>query len=149
MTDRDRRRWWIVGFVIVSVVAAASLGWLVGRATRASTVAAVTLVPADTPGADPFTESVAVDTVPDVSAVSTDPGASRTADSSTRTFVAVGTAPGLYGGSGDTRVCEAQKLVSFLSQHRDKAVAWARVFGIPPAADRDLRRVADAGRPDR
>lgn len=133
MTDRDRRRAWIAGFVIVSVVAAAGLGWLVGRATRSSSAAAaVTLLPADAVGADPFTESVAVAQAPDVRTIGSDLGASLTTDSRTRTLVAVGTAPGLYGGSGNSRVCDAQKLVSFLAQHRDKATAWARVFGITP-----------------
>lgn len=41
-------------------------------------------------------------------------------------------APGLYGGSGDTHVCDPQRLVAFLSDDDAKAEAWAEVFGISP-----------------
>jgi hypothetical protein len=47
-------------------------------------------------------------------------------------LVATGTAPGLYGGSGDLKVCDPQKLVDFLNEHPDKAKAFASVLGITP-----------------
>ena len=40
---------------------------------------------------------------------------------------------GLYGGSGDSHVCDPQQLIAFLQQHPDKASAWASILGISPS----------------
>src|SRR5205807_558154 len=41
-----------------------------------------------------------------------------------------GGTPGLYGGTNLLSVCDAKKLVDFLTTNADKARAWARVLGI-------------------
>jgi hypothetical protein len=43
-----------------------------------------------------------------------------------------GSAPGLYGGTGNQSVCDATALVAFLRAHPDKARAFASVLGIRP-----------------
>jgi hypothetical protein len=40
-------------------------------------------------------------------------------------------APGLYGGSGDLGVCDAEAIITFLMQNADKRKAWAEVLGVP------------------
>jgi len=45
----------------------------------------------------------------------------------------VGSSVGLYGGSGRTTVCDANKLIAFLAQHPDQARAWAGVEAITPS----------------
>ena len=133
---RDQRKGWIVAVAIVAVIAAAGFGWLVGKATDSSASASITLVPAGSPGPDPFTRSVAVGRAVDfptnVRAVNAKFRKQLTLDSQTHTLVAVGTAPGLYGGSGNTRLCNPRQLVAFLNANPSKARAWARVFGIRP-----------------
>lgn len=42
------------------------------------------------------------------------------------------TIPGLYGGSGDSAVCDPAKLSRFLVANPDKAKAWAGVLRIKP-----------------
>ena len=41
-----------------------------------------------------------------------------------------GSAPGLYGGTGDQTACDVQQLVDFLRDNADKAKAWADAHGI-------------------
>jgi hypothetical protein len=106
-------------------------------ACSSSSAEAVTLEPAATTGADPFTASVAIGPAVSISgntqAVTTAARKSLPVDKKTHTLVASGTAPGLYGGTGDTHVCDPEQLVTFLSQHPGKAAAWASVLGINPA----------------
>src|SRR5204863_5628304 len=94
---------------------------------------AVTLEPVASTGTDPFTSSVAVGPVAipaRVQAITVATRKTLSANPKTHTLVATGTAPGLYGGTGDTHVCDQQQLVGFLQQHPDKAAAWAGVLGI-------------------
>jgi len=44
-----------------------------------------------------------------------------------------GSAPGLYGGSGNARVCDREQLIAFLETNPAKAAAWAGVIGIAPS----------------
>jgi hypothetical protein len=48
--------------------------------------------------------------------------------------VAPGSAPALYGGSRDTRVCDVEAMVDFLTdeRHAEKAEAWASILDIDP-----------------
>jgi hypothetical protein len=95
----------------------------------------VTLLPAADAGADPFTESVQsgeTDIAAPAAAAAADVRAELPRDDSTALLVANGTEPGLYGGSGDERVCDAAKLVEFLNDNADKAAAWSDVLGITP-----------------
>ena len=151
-SGRERGRGVIAAVVVVSVLVAATGGWIVGRVTDSAAAASVTLVAADTPGPDPFTRSVAIGEATafpaDVQSVTQGFARSLATDGSTQTLVAVGTTPGLYGGSGDTRTRNAEQLIAFLRANPDKARAWARVFGIAAGGHPFLRGQLDAGRPD-
>lgn len=137
MSNREgmhRRRWWIGAvFATLLVLIAGSVAVV---AVVNGDPARVRLEPAAAPGPNPFTESVA--SGPPAAIVATVRAKSdvlRTtlpSDRRTHTLIATGTVPGLYGGSGDVSVCDAQKLVTFLAKHQGKAAAWARVQGIAP-----------------
>jgi hypothetical protein len=43
-----------------------------------------------------------------------------------------GTTPGLYGGSGDQKVCDPDGIAAFLQQHPDKAAAWVAALNADP-----------------
>jgi hypothetical protein len=100
-----------------------------------SSANAVTLEPADATGEDPFTSSVAAGRAAVLSAkvvaIIATARTSQPTDAKTHTRVATGTAPGLYGGSGDVRMCDPQQLVAFLEKNAEKAAAWSGVLGIP------------------
>jgi len=49
-----------------------------------------------------------------------------------------GNKPGLYGGTQNDRVCDAEMLVSFLESNAEKAAAWAKAQGIEVAEIRDF-----------
>ena len=131
-----RRRGWIAGGIAaVLLLVAASVIVIVamGNASAAS----VTLIPSATRGPNPFTNSVAKGATP-----ATDPTVARKSAQlrttlpvarNTKTPVATGTTPGLYGGSGNTHVCDPQQLVKFLQANPKKAAAWAHVLGIAAA----------------
>jgi hypothetical protein len=131
---RSRFSWKVVVFI---VVAAALIGAVVGvvvvRVTSTD-VAALTLEPADSAGANPFTDSVAsggpVAFPPNVQTATAATRASFTKDANTGALVAPASAPGLYGGSGDTHVCNPQQIVDYLAHDPAKAKAWASVFEI-------------------
>ncbi len=122
----------VVGFIVLVGVAVLGMA-----ACGSSSASAVTLEPANNSGADPFSASVAIGRVVsfpgNVAAINATARKTRAVDNKTHTLVATGTAPGLYGGSGDARVCDADQLVAYLGQHADKATAWAGVLGIAPA----------------
>lgn len=141
MTNRarwTRRDWTTVAasaavVVLLSGVIAGAFALVSGGS---STGAAVTLEPAGSSGADPFTASVetgpAVEFPGNVLAITVAARKTLPSDPKTHTLLAAATAPGLYGGSGDVHVCDPQQLVSFLNQHSEKAAAWASVLGIAP-----------------
>jgi len=87
------------------VVAATSFGL---AACSSSSAWTMTLEPAGNAGADPFSASVqigpAVSFPGNVAAITTKARTTRTADSKTHALVASGTAPGLYGGTGNAHV---------------------------------------------
>jgi hypothetical protein len=127
----------------VIVAIAAVIGVMIGAIAvivlwpDGSGAEAVTLERADVPGDDPFTESVQTDAVPAIEQPALDAAdavrADLPQDETTAVLVATGTAPGLYGGSGDLQVCDADKLVGFLNDNPDKAAAFGDVLGIAPA----------------
>lgn len=83
--------------------------------------------PAESVGPDPFTTEVdAVDLSTEVAAM---PATDRDAGDD---VLHAGTAPGLYGGSGEVSTCDPETLVAFLESHPDEATAWAGVIGIAP-----------------
>lgn len=125
-------RWLVPAIVAVVVVALAGIGAFVifgGSDTAAADIVAESVTD---PGADPFMASMAVVEVAefpsDVQAV-----IDQNHDELTRTgdvLIALGTQPGLYGGSSDESVCDAETLVAFLEDHPDEAAAWAGVQAI-------------------
>jgi hypothetical protein len=127
------RGWLIVASILVVVSAIAAAGVIVLKGGD-SAAAAVTLEPANWAGADPFSASVqigpAVSFAGNVQAITTATRKTFASGPKTHTLVATGTAPGLYGGSGDIHVCNSQQLVTFLQQNPAKATAWAGVLGI-------------------
>src|SRR5436190_17377906 len=121
--------------VAVVAVSAAVVVVVFRGAGSSSAEGSVTLEAATVPGVDPFTPSVASGAAPLNGPAIAEGAAVRRSlptDAGTHTRVATGTAPGLYGGSGDVHVCAPQQLVAFLNAHQDKAAAWARVLGIAP-----------------
>ena len=84
------------------------------------------------PGHDPFTASVAA-AEPDDSDVSDVTHDSITVDDTEAANALAtvdGTAPGLYGGTGDGRTCDPDALVDFLTADPQKAQAWSEAIGI-------------------
>jgi hypothetical protein len=128
----SKRRWGIVALVAVVVAAAITVGGIV--ITRGSSAEAVSLESADNAGKDPFTASVAIGPAADfpgnVEAIVATTRKSLPTDPKTKTLVATGTKPGLYGGSGDVHVCKPDQLVAYLKKNPSKAAAWAKVLGI-------------------
>lgn len=136
--SRNRSRVVAVVAVCAAVVAvsAAVVALVFKGAGSSSAVGSATLEAAAVPGADPFAPSVASGVRVALKGAVIAEGAavrrSLPADASTHARIASGTAPGLYGGSGDVHVCDPQQLVAYLNAHQDKAAAWARVLGIDP-----------------
>lgn len=133
----NRRRWWLIGGIVVAVAVIA--GAVVGGIAIGRTAAAgpLTLVAAGSQGPNPFTQTTQKDAAPTASSAVADTTARlRTTlpkAAGTDMPVAGGSTPGLYGGSGDAQVCDPQRLVAFLAASPAKAAAWARVLGIAPA----------------
>ena len=129
------RNWMtMVASAAVVVAVAALIAGAIALTDGGTTSSAVTLEPAAQTGRDPFTATVAVgpgvtfrDSVASVVATTRN---SFPTDPKTHTLIAAATTPGLYGGSGDARVCDPEKVVSFLGQNPQKAAAWAGVLGI-------------------
>jgi hypothetical protein len=91
--------------------------------TPAVQVTELSLEPAGAAGVDPFSASVAIYEKPLAS--------DATLASTPRVE---GNQPGLYGGTQDQKVCDADALIAFLEQNPDKAAAWAGALDITPAA---------------
>src|SRR5579871_3108171 len=116
----------LVGATVV-VVAVASLA----ACGSSSAGAATQLEPSNNTGADPFTNSVAIGPAvafpANVLAITASNRKTLPTDPQTHTLSATGTAPGLYGGTGNAQVCDASQLVTFLQQNPAKGSAWAGV----------------------
>ncbi len=131
-----RRRWWWIGGAIAAVIVVAAVSVTAIAVANSSAASSVALVPSSSPGANPFTASVA-GTLP----TATDTVVKKSAElrttlpteKNTKTPVAAGTTPGLYGGSGNARLCDPQQLVTYLAANPHKAAAWAHVLGISAA----------------
>lgn len=132
-----------MALLVVAGLLATAAGFV--GATRLSTSNAgrsdeveVLLEAADAAGPDAFMPSVATADVEQVQVLLTSvaprPSASPAAlTEDVGATPQLGTAPGLYGGSGDGSVCDAAALVGYLGDHPDKAAAWAAVMGIDVA----------------
>ena len=150
-TPRSRRPL-IIGAVAVLVVVGAALVLprLLGPSapdvpSAAAEATTLVLEPAAEAGENPFTATVTareLDTAaPLVAAVvsrSVELTQQVSADAVTGTLGLDGATPGLYGGSNELSVCDAEALVAFLGDDQAKAAAWAGVLGITPEQIPDL-----------
>lgn len=144
---------------VIALIAALTQGG--GGGDGAARGGEIFLEPTAAVGADPYTESVALDG-PATTSTTTSTTAATTATSSGQAPpVAVqgvsGGQPGLYGGTQSNSSCDADQLVRFLQANVDKAAAWAGVQGIDtseipsfvagltPAVLRDDTRVTNHG----
>ncbi len=132
------RRWLIPASAIVIAALIGGLVVFFAAGSGDSAEATVTLEPVNSTLGDPFTTSVAIhETAGDAKEVkATAPDLA--ADSATGGLTATGTTPGLYGGTQDSKVCDADQLVAFLNANPDKAAAWASVIGIRPSGIKDF-----------
>lgn len=147
-SDAKRRgpRWLLPAalMVVVALIAAGVTFVVAGGDDTAE--ASVLLEPVESTGPNPFTESVVITEVAEfpetVRAVVTETVEELPTDDTTGTLVAVGTTPGLYGGTGDEQTCDAAALNAFLTDpaNADKATAWARAAGI--AAEQITERIS-------
>lgn len=113
---------WVAALVVVAVVATGVL--VLGGSAEAGEVF---LEPAAKSGADPFFDSIAT------SAVEVDAGGVEDVEGGGASVESLrGSAPGLYGGTGDDAVCDVAALVAFLDANPAKARAFASVVGIRP-----------------
>lgn len=138
---RARRPWLVMGIVVACVLVAASAGLTTYLLTGADEAPAVTLEPVGFTRADSFMGNLDTDVEGARRAprenestrfdVIDDPRQSRVTTSLSGQ-VAGGSAPGLYGGTRDTAVCDVEALVDFLTDDANaaRAAAWAGVLGI-------------------
>ena len=127
----SKRRWLILAVVVVVFAAGIAVG--VTAFGSSSSAAAVTLESATTTGTHPFTTSAASGAIvisANVQAATAATRKSLAINPKTHTLVATGTAPGLYGGSGNAELCNRRQVVEYLRRNPDKAAAWAGVLGI-------------------
>ena len=121
------------GVVVLIAAIVAGVIAVVGGSSAAS---AVTLEPASQPGLDPFTASISIGPAADfpgnVRAIAAETRKTFPTDPKTHTLIATATTPGLYGGSGNARVCNPVQVVTYLRENPQKAAAWAGVLGISP-----------------
>ncbi|MDP9326184.1 MAG: hypothetical protein M3O87_06580, partial [Candidatus Dormibacteraeota bacterium] len=121
----------LIGVIILLlIVGGAGGGYLILNANAAD----VTLEQSSQQSAQPFQPAV---TVPSAA-----PSASATAAPSTPPTAAPKGPSGvaIYGGSGNNRICDKQKLIDFLTTHPSEAAAWASVEGISTAQIPDFIR---------
>lgn len=125
----------VAGGVALAIALVAVVAWVV-LSGEDEAGATVRLEVASDVGSDPFTESVqigpAVAFPANVEAVNVSIRGDLPADPDLGTKAADGTTPGLYGGTGETAVCDPDALVEFLRGEPRKARAWASVAGVDP-----------------
>ena len=117
------QRWWLWAGVSGLLIVLVGVVVLISSAGGSDVI----LQPSASSGKDPFTMSLASPSVPVKNG-----GVSQVSGGTKATESLSGSAPGLYGGTGNQSVCDARALVAFLSVHPDKARAFAGVLGIQP-----------------
>lgn len=94
----------------------------------------------DEAGPDPFSPSFASDTLPALAAAAVE-AAREVRDgfgsAAGGALAAEGSTPGLYGGSRDDQVCDAEGIADFLDGEPEKAEAFADALGIDVGSIRD------------
>ena len=99
-----------------------------GRSPATAAAGEIFLTPADSPGPNTFTPSVAAPPPP----VTVAEAVTAPQPSSGGLIRAAGGAPGLYGGVRDAPSCATERLVAALSSDVSRARPWAGVFGLGP-----------------
>ena len=126
----SNRKWVVVGAVVAVALVGAAIAVLVTRGGSES----VTLESATADGPDPFTRSITSREVPapseQVVTATAQLVADQRRDPSTGTRQVGGTAPGLYGGTGERSTCDVAALGAFLADDDAKAAAWAGALDI-------------------
>jgi hypothetical protein len=145
---RARRRWVIPALVVAVVLVGGGVTAVALKPKQASSTP-LYLEPAASAGIRPFTPSlippaVAIPAAPTTTTLEPAPTTTSTAAGPTTTaklptgtkepevHKVVGTTPGLYGGSGDQKVCDPDWIAAFLQQHPDKAAAWVTALNADP-----------------
>ena len=143
-----RRRWGIPALIVAVVLVAAGAAAVALKPKQASSTP-LYLEPAASAGIRPFTPSLippaaAIPAAPTTTTLegattsTLEPAPTTTSTAAGPTTTAklpsgnkepevhrvVGTTPGLYGGSGDQKVCDPEGIAAFLGEHPDKASAW-------------------------
>jgi hypothetical protein len=125
--------WWRSRMLLIGVAVVVALGVGLFLLTSSEDAGAeVILEPTASTGEDPFTDSVAK---ADVSVKGG--GFKQVAGGKTAVVSVTGSAPGLYGGTGEQAVCDGKAMVAFLKRNPDKAAAFAGVVGVTPAKIED------------
>lgn len=118
----------VVAAIVVVVALVAGAVVFLGGDDEAS-ASEVTLEPVSVPTPDPFTDSVAGD---ESAASGADARIAPAGGTAAGGEQLPGSTPGLYGGTRNAAVCDADQLVAFLEANPDKAEAWAGVVGTTP-----------------
>jgi hypothetical protein len=122
----------LAGVLVLLLVGVGAFVVLRDDAAVSMAAGEVLLEPADTPGPDAFTATVAAGRTPPVPVRL---ASARPADAPAARIRSVqGSSPGLYGGTRNESACDPEQLISFLQANPDKAAAFAQVEGIVPSA---------------
>jgi hypothetical protein len=123
VSTRGSRRWLVVALALLLVLGGAigAAIALSGGGSSSSANRKEVFTEALSTASNPFTTPVGTD---NTQLVPVQQGGSTTQR---------GGLPGLYGGTRNQSSCDRNQLITFLSQHPDKATAWASTLGIAPA----------------
>src|SRR4051794_20068436 len=132
-----------IAVVIVLIAVLASSGG--GKKSDTASSGEIFLEPTSDQGSDPFSSSTATNlpsiTIPPDTPVTLVPpqtaptfpkqtGPPKTSGGTVAVNTHSGGTPGLYGGTGDQKVCDKQQLIDFLTGDSAKGAAWAAAQGI-------------------
>jgi hypothetical protein len=113
--------------LLVTGLAVAAFGLFSSCQSQAA-AAEVFLEPAAAPGQNPFLPTGTTPPAPQPAPNLPPPPIPAPTGQGTRTVA--GTTPGLYGGSENTALCNAEQIITFLEATPDRAGPWAAVLGL-------------------
>lgn len=129
-------RWVYATIAVVFVLLVVAVVVLVVTRNDSASASEVFLEPTNSAGANPFTNSVAANSI-STGAITTTTSTPGAASGAAITSVSGGQ-PGLYGGTKNEAACNAAQMVTYLEATPDKARAWASVYGIQPTQIRQF-----------